>query len=60
MESHTTQTHVNPANKETPPPTPRFKNNGLANKIAPAASDDLQKSFPANNEAAYFGYVNGT
>jgi len=55
METHTTQTHVNPANKETPPPTPKFKNNGRANKIAPAASDDLQKSFPANKEAAYFG-----
>ena len=62
LQSHfriTIQTQVRPARRETPAPTPRLRNNGGAKRIAPAAREDRQKSFPAKRDAAYCGYVKG-
>ncbi len=49
---------VNQAKRLTPPGTPRFKNIGLAKIIAPPANELLAKSFAANSEPEYLGYVN--
>jgi|SRR5947207_11378618 len=62
LQSHfriTMQKQVKPARRETPGPTPRLRNNEGAKRIAPAAREDRQKSFPAKRDAAYCGYVKG-
>ena len=50
---------VRPPKRLTPPATVRVKNIGRENRMAPAAKVLLAKSLAANNEAEYFGYVNG-
>jgi hypothetical protein len=57
--SRTEQRHISPANKLIPPPTPKRKNIGRENRIAPAARQLRAAALAANSEAAYLGWIFG-
>jgi hypothetical protein len=50
---------VRKAKRLTPQSTPRLINIGRENMTAPAANVALARSFAANNDAEYLGYVKG-
>lgn len=49
------QRHIKPANRLTPPPTPKREKSGRENNIAPAARQLRAAALAANREAAYLG-----
>lgn len=44
-----------PPSTEHACPTPKFLKNAVENSGKPAPTDDRNRSFPANTDAAYFG-----
>lgn len=50
---------LNPANRVTPFSIPRSMNMNREKRMNANATPDREISFPANREAAYFGYASG-